>query len=77
MVVDEAHDPEKMSKSATASTLAAAILEEALPYLKMYPEGEIKYRVEMIQEEDLVINEEDNPDYLPENNEETADIIPE
>ena len=76
VVVDEAHDPEKMSKSATASTMAAAILEEALPYLKIYPEGEIKYRVEMIQEADLEINEEDNPDYLPENNEETTDIIP-
>ena len=77
VVVDEAHDPEKMSKSATASTLASAILEETLPYLKMYPEGEIKYRVEMIQEEDLEITEEDNPDYLPENNEDTTDIIPE
>lgn len=77
VVVDEAHDPEKMSKSATASTMASAILEEALPYLKIYPEGEIKYRVEMIQEEDLLINEEDNPDYLPENNEDTTDIIPE
>ncbi len=77
VVVDEAHDPEKMSKSATASTMAAAILEEALPYLKIYPEGEIKYRVEMIQEDDLSINEEDNPDYLPELNEETTDIIPE
>ena len=77
VVVDEAHDPEKMSKSATASTLASAILEEALPYLKMYPEGEIKYRVEMIQEEDLLVNEEDNPDYNPENNEDTSDVIPE
>ena len=77
VVVDEAHDPEKMSKSATASTLASAILEETLPYLKMYPEGEIKYRVEMIQEEDLEITEEDNPEYLPENNEDTTEIIPE
>lgn len=77
VVVDEAHDPEKMSKSATASTLASAILEETLPYLKIYPEGEINYRVEMIQEEDLEITEEDNPEYLPENNEETTDIIPE
>jgi len=77
VVVDEAHDPEKMSKSATASTLASAILEETLPYLKIYPEGEINYRVEMIQEDDLTINEEDNPDYLPENNEDTTDIIPE
>jgi stage V sporulation protein D (sporulation-specific penicillin-binding protein) len=77
VVVDEAHDPEKMSKSATASTLASAILEEALPYLKMYPEGEINYRIEMIQEDDLLVNEEDNPDYNPENNEDTSDVIPE
>ncbi len=77
VVVDEAHDPEKMSKSSTASTLAATILEESLPYLKMYPEGEINYRVEMIQEEDLGTNAEDNPEYSPENNEETADVIPE
>lgn len=77
VVVDEAHDEEKMSKSATASTLAAAILEESLPYLKMYPEGEINYRVEMVQDDDLLTNEEDNPEYSPENNEETADVIPE
>ena len=32
---------------------------------------------EMIQEEDLEITEENNPEYLPENNEETTDIIPE
>ena len=76
VVVDEAHDPEKMSKSSTASMMAAAMLEEALPYLKIYPEGEIKYRVEIIREDDLVITEEDNPDYLPENNEDTLDITP-
>ena len=77
VVVDEAHDEEKMSKSATASTLAAAILEESLPYLKMYPEGEINYRVERVQADDLLTNEEDNPEYSPENNEETADVISE
>jgi len=75
VVVDEAHDPEKMSKSSTASTLAAAILEETLPYLKMYPEGEIKYWVELVKEDDLLTNEEDNPDYHPENDEGTADVI--
>ncbi|MBP3609568.1 MAG: penicillin-binding protein 2 [Lachnospiraceae bacterium] len=76
VVVDEAHDEEKMSRAVTASELAAAILEEALPYLKMYPEGEINYRVEVIPEEDLTVNEEDNPDYQPENNEENADVLP-
>jgi len=77
VVVDEAHDPEKMSKSATASTLAAAILEETLPYLKMYPEGEINYRIQRVNEDDLLINEEDNPEYNPENNEEDANVIQE
>lgn len=77
VVVDEAHDEEMMSKSATASTLAARILEEALPYLKMYPEGEIKYRVELVQEDDLLTNEEDNPEYSPENNEEDTNVIQE
>ena len=76
VVVDEAHDEEKMSRSATAMSLAADILEEALPYLKMYPEGEINYRIEMIQEDDLTTNEVDNPEYNPENNEETVDVIP-
>lgn len=77
VVVDEAHDEEMMSKSSTASLLAASILEEALPYLKMYPEGEINYRVEMIRDEELTTNEEDNPEYDPENNEETSDVISE
>ncbi len=77
VVVDEAHDEEMMSRSSTASTLAAAILEEALPYLKMYPEGEIKYRVEMVQEDDLLTNEEDNPEYNPEYNEDTTEVITE
>ena len=77
VVVDEAHDPEKMSKSATASTLAAAILEETLPYLKMYPEGEINYRIQRVNADDLLVNEEDNPDYIPENNEEDTNVIQE
>lgn len=77
VVVDEAHDEEKMSRSSTASVLAAEILEEALPYLKMYPEGEINYRVEIIRDADRDINEEDNPDYNPENNESNPDVIPE
>ena len=77
VVVDEAHDEELMSKSSTASGLASRILEEALPYLKMYPVGEIKYKVEVIEKEDLTTNEVDNPEYNPENNEEDPDVITE
>ena len=43
----------------------------------MYPEGEIKYRVEIIKEDELLTNEEDNPEYNPEQNEETTAVIPE
>ena len=75
VVVDEAHDEELMSKSSTASTLAAAILQEALPYLKMYPEGDIKYYIETVDEEDILTNEIDNPDYQPENDENNPDIL--
>ena len=77
VIVDEAHDEELMSKSSTASSLASRILEEALPYLKMYPEGEIKYKVEVIKNEDVTTNEVDNPEYAPENNEEDPDVIAE
>ena len=77
VVVDEAHDEELMSKSSTASGLAASILEEALPYLKMYPEGEIKYKVEVIEKDDLITNDVDNPEYAPENNEVDPDVITE
>lgn len=76
VVVDEAHDDELMTKSATASTMAASILEESLPYLKIYPEGEIKYFLNVIDEDDLGIDETDNSTYLPENDENTTDVIP-
>lgn len=76
VVVDEAHDEELMTKSATASTMAASILEESLPYLKIYPEGEIKYFLNVIDEDDLGIDETDNSTYLPENDENTTDVIP-
>lgn len=77
VIVDEAYDEELMSRSSTASSLASSILEEALPYLKMYPEGEIKYKVEVVKTDDLTTNEVDNPEYAPENNEEDPDVISE
>lgn len=77
VVVDEAHDETLMSKSTTASSLAASILEEALPYLKMYPEGEITYYIEKIGADDILTNETDNPEYDPEENENTPDVLPE
>lgn len=75
VVVDEAHDEEMMKKSATASEMAAAILEEALPYLKIYPEGEINYHLETIEQDDLLTNPEDNPNYRPEDNEDAPNVM--
>lgn len=77
VVVDEAHDEELMKKSSTASALVSSILEEALPYLKLYPEGEIKYYIDWIEEDDLITDLLDNPEYLPENNETVTDVISE
>ncbi len=53
VVVDEADDEELQSRASIASTLAADILEEALPYLKIYPDTEIKYPSFVIDEEDV------------------------
>ena len=75
VVVDEAHDEELMRKSATASEMAAAILEEALPYLKVYPEGEINYHLETIEQDDLLTNPDDNPNYRPEDNEDAPNVM--
>ncbi|MGN0506009.1 MAG: peptidoglycan D,D-transpeptidase FtsI family protein [Lachnospiraceae bacterium] len=75
VVVDEAHDEELMKKSSTASAIAASILEEALPYLKIYPEGEIKYYIDIVEEDDILTDDTDNPDYRPENDENAPDVI--
>ena len=71
VVVDEAHDETLMKKSSTASSMAAAILEEALPYLGVYPEGEINYHLELIGEEDLLLDE----NAAPEENESAPDVM--
>ena len=43
----------------------ASIYFFSVGVLKMYPEGEINYRIQTVNEEDLLVNEEDNPDYSP------------
>ncbi len=53
VVVDEAADEELQSRASIASKLAADILKEALPYLKIYPDGEIEYPNFVIDEEDV------------------------
>lgn len=68
VVIDEIHDPEKSSSSTPASGMTASILKEILPYLGLYPEGDIEYSVDLtlIGDDCGVQNDEANPDVLPE-----------
>lgn len=53
VVVDEAADEELQSRASIASGLAKDIMEEALPYLKIFPDTEINYPNFIIDEEDV------------------------
>mgnify|MGYP003288682060 CR=1 FL=1 len=80
VVVDEAADEELQSRASIASQLAADILEESLPYLKIYPDTEIKYPNFVIDEEDVKMQEGEIGDtgvvYDPEMNESNMQAIP-
>ncbi|MDD6035203.1 MAG: penicillin-binding transpeptidase domain-containing protein [Lachnospiraceae bacterium] len=80
VVVDEAADEELQDRASIASTLAADILEEALPYLKLYPDGEIKYPNFVIDEKDVEMQVGEIGDtgvvYDPEMNEGNMQAIP-
>ncbi len=80
VVVDEAADEELQSRASIASQLAADILEEALPYLKIYPDTEIKYPNYVIDEEDVEMQTGEIGDtgvvYDPDMNESNMQVIP-
>lgn len=80
VVVDEAADEELQSRASIASKLAADILKEALPYLKIYPDGEIEYPNFVIDEEDVKMQEGEIGDtgvvYDPDMNEGNMQAIP-
>lgn len=80
VVVDEAADEELQSRASIASQLAADILEEALPYLKIYPDTEIKYPNFVIDEEDVEMQLGEIGDtgvvYDPDMNESNMQAIP-
>lgn len=72
VVIDEIHDEEKKASSSLATALTSEILEEILPYLGVYPEGEINYHIDLpvndpstdlgdMQEGDIITPEEANP----------------
>ncbi len=80
VVVDEADDEELQSRASIASSLAADILEESLPYLKIYPDTEIKYPNFVIDEEDVEMQVGEIGDtgvvYDPDMNEGNMQAIP-
>ena len=47
--------------------MSASIMQEILPYLGMYPDGDIEYNVDLslIEKEDDPEGDESNPDVLP------------
>ena len=90
-VIDEVHDEEKKAMSSVATKLTSEILSDVLPFLGIYPEGEIDYKV------DLPVNKDQSKDpnsdansnqetgegtslddfiYDPSQDEGTADVLP-
>lgn len=79
VVIDEAADESVKSSASISSKLAGQILEEVLPYLKIYPNGEIKYPSFQITKEE--VKKEAGEDgsgivYDPSENEKKADVVP-
>ena len=74
VVIDEVQDPNLAGSSSPATKMTSEILNEILPYLGLYPEGEINYVVDLdlIQESDIDIGDEINSDVLPDGIDEEA-----
>ncbi len=75
VVIDEVADEEKKASSSPATEMTSAILGDVLPYLGVYPDGEIEYDVE------LPVNDhgeelDDGVVYDPSEDEQTVDAIP-
>ena len=68
VVIDEIHDPDLAGSSSPATRMTSEIMNEILPYLGMYPEGDIVYNVdlELLQELDRNEQDEVNDGVLPE-----------
>ena len=80
VAIDEAADPTLQDRASTSSALASSILAEVLPYLKIYPDGEIDYTLFAVKEEDIPMQEGTGADgevqYDPSRNEESAEALP-
>jgi len=80
VVVDEAADEELQSRASIASELAKNILEESLPYLKIFPDTEINYPNFVIDDEDVKMETGEIGDtgvvYDPDMDESVTQVIP-
>ncbi len=74
VIVDECENEEMAMSSNTAIGIFNDIADRCLPFLGVYPEGEIDYHLEIIMDEDLLIDE-NNPDYDPEENEASPNVL--
>ena len=72
IVIDEVHDETMAGSSGPATRMSSAIMKEILPYLGLYPEGDIEYTVdydligELFGNDDDSYHDELNSDVLPE-----------
>ncbi len=76
VIVDECFDEEQMSKSSLAQKLFVEIMDRVLPILKIYPEGEINYHIDLIKKDQIDMDPE-NTQYDPEGDEGNINVIPE
>ena len=68
IVIDEVYDEALSGSSSPATKMSASIMQEILPYLGMYPDGDIEYNVDMsllIGDDYDESGNESNPDVLP------------
>lgn len=74
VVIDEIHDEELKGSSRPATSMTSAVFQEILPYLGLYPEGDIEYVVDLELlhelENEMDPADEDNPDVIPDDFEE-------
>jgi stage V sporulation protein D (sporulation-specific penicillin-binding protein) len=69
IVIDEVYDEALSGSSSPATKMSASIMTEILPYLGIYPDGDIEYQVDLsllIGNGDNAEGDESNPDVLPE-----------
>lgn len=75
VVIDEIHDETIAGSSSSATRMTSEIMNEILPYLGMYPEGDIVYTVDLdlLQELDSQNEDEINDGVIPEDYEEVEE----